>query len=329
MATKTPVAPTRYDTERTLPRLAQAVSLAFAVMDAGKAVKWEDLNSVLPMNIDLADDQIDLLRENEQTLVLLRYGVRDKSINAQGVKTTPIVVCPVCERWMMVGTTAPASCKMTLGCPGKPVKVSAAKKMEPDAERMPLTTPDRTENHATPEQLGPDDLAAAAITRDAPLPPKTERSSRSSSSRDDDDYIDPEARDYDPGMDFGFDPPDDEPTTPPVVTDEPELEPELPPEVSAPTEDAESTQRTSGDPRFDDFFEAPGPGELDSRAEPADEPEPDVDEATPSEAEPEPDVEPEPEPEPEPEVVTPEEDHQPDARPARPVMAGFASDDFN
>jgi hypothetical protein len=111
--------------DRGAPEVAQAISLAFAVMRILKATCWSEVGPELPYTIGLDDQQLDLLNRHGEALGLLRNGVVKS-----GVKTTGVVICPACRRWMLV-STAVTTCAMKFGCPGKPVRIKAARKIEP------------------------------------------------------------------------------------------------------------------------------------------------------------------------------------------------------
>lgn len=115
----------RFTVDPTLPEPAQALSLGTAVLRAAKATRWSDLNGEIPWTIDLTDAQIELLDKHTLALSVLRNGM-PKS----GAKSTFVVTCGVCHRWMLVAATAPNACPMKYGCTGHPVKVSAAVKRD-------------------------------------------------------------------------------------------------------------------------------------------------------------------------------------------------------
>jgi hypothetical protein len=107
------------------PPVAQAVSLAFAVLRAAQATRWDELGGTIPYAIDLEPAQIALLNEHGSLLRMLRY-----SPPKTGGKTSCIAVCPECGRWMFVATAAISSCAMKYACPGKPKKVAAARRLD-------------------------------------------------------------------------------------------------------------------------------------------------------------------------------------------------------
>lgn len=115
----------RFTVDPTLPETAQALSLGTAVLRAAKAMTWSDLNGEIPWTIDLTDAQMEMLDKHTLALSVLRNGM-PKS----GAKSTFVVTCGVCKRWMLVAATAPNACPMKYGCTGHPVKVSAAAKRD-------------------------------------------------------------------------------------------------------------------------------------------------------------------------------------------------------
>lgn len=121
------------------PPLAQAVSLALSVIKAAKATTWEEVPAIdtastpvivspagLHINLSLA--QADLIAEHAAHFVLIS--------TAAPIMT--LAVCPDCDGWTVVAGAGPTKCKTKLGCEGKPVKASAAKKAVP----VPVETPD-------------------------------------------------------------------------------------------------------------------------------------------------------------------------------------------
>ncbi len=130
-------------TDQGLPPLAEAASLLLAILRAARVDSLADLTVhdegapaiVVPWDIALTDHQRDLLREHQQVLALMRRSVPQtkdpatKQVTAPGIKPVTLAVCDECDGWLLISTpSAPASCTMTFGCAGKPVKASAAAK---------------------------------------------------------------------------------------------------------------------------------------------------------------------------------------------------------
>lgn len=121
------------------PRLAQAVSLALAVMKAAKTETWETtphldhdptpvITAANGLHVNLSVSQADLIAEFEDHFVVI----------SPVSPVLSLAVCPNCQGFTMVSGTAPTKCKTTLGCEGKPVKAAIAKKVVP-IPVVPLT----------------------------------------------------------------------------------------------------------------------------------------------------------------------------------------------
>lgn len=81
--------------------------------------------------VDLDTDQAELLRRHADLLTVIRARTRDGSWTGPNVT---VAVCPECGRWMLLtGGSAPASCSLSLDCPGKPAKASVARLDQPGA----------------------------------------------------------------------------------------------------------------------------------------------------------------------------------------------------
>lgn len=98
---------------------AKAVSIWLAVLAHAKVPILADLDA-MPDNLDLTEDQVAALRANAHILTLVGH-------------RTPVVslaICPECGRWTLCVEPTKSTCKMTLGCGGKPVRVPAAKRVK-------------------------------------------------------------------------------------------------------------------------------------------------------------------------------------------------------
>lgn len=107
-------------TDPSHPRAAQAAGLALALMRAAKASSWQELTGDPGRwtGLELDAEQVDLLNENGGLLTVLRLGDA----------TVTVAVCPTCGRFSLVADTPPSTCSMTVGCAGKPVKATFARR---------------------------------------------------------------------------------------------------------------------------------------------------------------------------------------------------------
>jgi len=121
-----PRQPRRYRlvVDTTLPRISQAVSVWLAVLAFARVERASDLTA-LPAGLELSDEERALLAAHRDVLPLVG-GPRP---------VISIACCPVCSRWALA-TSAPGSCRLTIGCTGKPRRAVAAKKQVMDT---PLT----------------------------------------------------------------------------------------------------------------------------------------------------------------------------------------------
>lgn len=111
------------------PPLVQAASLALALMRATGAARWAELVSN-PGRLDgiaINEDQLALLNEHRWELQWLK----------NDTPRLTLAVCPACARFSVVTGAAPASCLLTMGCPGKPIRVTAAAKWKPADDTDP------------------------------------------------------------------------------------------------------------------------------------------------------------------------------------------------
>lgn len=118
------------------PPLVQAASLALALLRAAKTPTWVQLcaNPERLSKVDVDPDQLELMNAHAGPLGLLRA-------------TSPaltLAVCPACGLYTAVNSSAPSSCPLTLGCPGKPVRVTAAAKPKPPAKKSDAPTADQS-----------------------------------------------------------------------------------------------------------------------------------------------------------------------------------------
>lgn len=114
-----------YEPNPDLPELARAASLALALLRATKTQSWAELvaepSRLVGLEVDT--DQVELLNRHRDALALLR-----------ATPATALSVCPVCGKFTVVTGTAAKKCPLTLGCPGEPVKASAATKPQDPTE---------------------------------------------------------------------------------------------------------------------------------------------------------------------------------------------------
>ena len=106
--------------------LAQAVGLALAVLRDAKVRSFAELQGCIPARLDLTDEQIELINAHLPVVGVIRWGTR-AGAGRPATATVTAYVCPKCDRWGLIGATqAPASCALTPGCAGKPVKAKVA-----------------------------------------------------------------------------------------------------------------------------------------------------------------------------------------------------------
>ncbi len=110
------------------PPVAQAVSIALAVMRAARVRSWSDMDA-LPPDIAISSDESTLLSQHADVLACLR-------LTEKWASAASVAVCPDCGRWILAGRTPIGQrCRMTAGCTGKPHKVAPARKAKPDANK--------------------------------------------------------------------------------------------------------------------------------------------------------------------------------------------------
>lgn len=154
--------PDRDATLPPVPPLVQAASITLTLLRHMKANSLDELQDQLygishsadpdydhqfwmkAADLHITEEQDHLLRAFQPILRLLRV--------SPGIS---VAVCPVCmtspvspesdatsfHGWQLISSTPPTTCKVTLGCPGKPVKASAAKKHSIPGEQ-PAESPD-------------------------------------------------------------------------------------------------------------------------------------------------------------------------------------------
>ena len=109
------------------PPLVKAAGVALALLRATKTNTWAELvaDPDRAANYAVTPEQLELLNEHRGALTMLR--------------TSPpaltLAVCPVCERYAVVTAQAPATCTLTLGCVGKPIRVPAAAQLKPAGQK--------------------------------------------------------------------------------------------------------------------------------------------------------------------------------------------------
>ena len=110
------------------PELVQAASLALGLMRATKTSSWGELvtDAARWGDCRVTPAQAQLLDAHQGPLTLLK----------SGSPALTLAVCPVCNRFTVVAGAAGASCPLTLGCPGKPVRASAATRTKPAAKEV-------------------------------------------------------------------------------------------------------------------------------------------------------------------------------------------------
>lgn len=112
-----------------LPEVAQACSLALAVLSECSVSSWREL-------CDGLDKLSGTVYQKFTRLAFVGWQeemLDDFQPEFQYLSTSPlqtIAVCPQCGEWLVLNSDVPKRCLMTLGCAGLPVKIAAAKKIE-------------------------------------------------------------------------------------------------------------------------------------------------------------------------------------------------------
>jgi hypothetical protein len=105
-----------------------AAAVATAIMRTEKARYWSQVGP-LDGKYALTPHQQYAVEQCANMLSYLRGADPD-----QGRERIAVAVCPSCHKWLLVGSrSAPTKCSLTMGCPGKPRKVVAARIQRPDA----------------------------------------------------------------------------------------------------------------------------------------------------------------------------------------------------
>lgn len=130
-----------FTTPAELPELAQAASLALALLRTAKVTSWTQLvaepQRLAKVVVD--PDQVALLNRHKDTLALLRHGS----------PAITLAVCRTCGRFSTLSGAAASKCPMTLGCTTEPVRVSAAPRTKP-----PGKPDDAMDDQAPPVDAG-------------------------------------------------------------------------------------------------------------------------------------------------------------------------------
>lgn len=104
------------------PDLLAAAGLAAAILAAGRAHQWSDLEGALPDGVSLGIEQRDLLERHAALVRLLRR----RRAGDDRTATVTAAVCTVCGRWLLLSGSPPARCPLTRGCGGTMTKARAA-----------------------------------------------------------------------------------------------------------------------------------------------------------------------------------------------------------
>ena len=140
-------------------RMLAAASVAMALMRKAKVSTIDELAAApdrIPASVRASPQVIADIERFADVLAALY-------VPLTGVEGAPaaryLAACPVCGRWLMLsGGTPPTKCSLTLGCPGKPVKASAA-----TAPKVPTLTSPGHEGALRPvDDLEDDDETSAA-----------------------------------------------------------------------------------------------------------------------------------------------------------------------
>lgn len=109
------------------PEIAQACSLALAVLGECSTPTWRDLCDGLDgLSGKAYDSFAQLVFSGRQEELLDEYQPEFQYLSTTPLQT--VAVCPKCEQWLVLNSDVPKRCLITLGCSGLPVKISAAKK---------------------------------------------------------------------------------------------------------------------------------------------------------------------------------------------------------
>lgn len=130
-----------------LASLPAGISLGLGVLAHCSVNRWEDLMQRLSSNDGATVKKLGTLALTKWQLELLSEYDDELRLVHRSKPSVSVASCPVCGMYVLISGTAPGSCQSTNTCPGKPVKVTAPKKIE-----------------VTPEQ------AEAMLAGDEPLP---------------------------------------------------------------------------------------------------------------------------------------------------------------
>jgi hypothetical protein len=102
------------------PPLVAAAALALGILRVTKVTTWAELvaepSRLSDAALEVSSDQSALLNAHRAELAPLRVS-----------PLVTLAACPVCERWAVVSGGQPAAtCSLTLGCTGHPVRASVA-----------------------------------------------------------------------------------------------------------------------------------------------------------------------------------------------------------
>jgi len=112
----------------------RAVAIWLAVLSHCKVTTLDELGAI-PDDLVLSDEQLAALRDNAHILALVGHRA----------PVVSIAMCPDCRRWSLCAEPPKSKCKLTMGCPGKPVRIQAAKRIKvatdapSDSETQPST----------------------------------------------------------------------------------------------------------------------------------------------------------------------------------------------
>jgi hypothetical protein len=130
----------------------RAVAIWLAVLAHAKVPTLSDLETI-PGDLVLTDDQLDALRNNAHILALVGHRA----------PVVSIAICPECRRWSLCTEPAKSKCKLTMGCPGKPVRIQAAKRVKVAADAVePLAAQESEPELDTEPEIKPDQEPSTA-----------------------------------------------------------------------------------------------------------------------------------------------------------------------
>ncbi|MEJ7648598.1 MAG: hypothetical protein WKF57_06025 [Nakamurella sp.] len=162
----------RLEWDRSTTELLQAASIALGVLwhvkcttvaDLAEAVTAGDADTLRLMRELIIEPDAQALIEDDDITPILNL-LRSR---AHGGKVLTVAECPVCGEWFHPGAAAlPAKCFLTSGCPGKPAKPAALRKIDIEAEAAELAAAAAAEleaaagserdEHEDPDEREPD-----------------------------------------------------------------------------------------------------------------------------------------------------------------------------